>query len=223
MTIPLWLTRWETFFLVCEATEATDANTTNTGGFILQKIEQKDCRILEGHFMSPLEQHLPHVIPPEVKTAKWVKYSERYTRCLVYQLIRCARVLVNFPAILSGSRWFCRASGAGLWSQLYFIWREQGIMYVQTCKSDTSVAARGWSKTDLRRRDLFQQTNQCCFQGFGRRRTLLARPLVKEYGIGSILLENPFCILSAGWFANFEEINWFCSRCTSCFVMCFSF
>ena len=30
---------------------------------------------------------------------------------------------------------------------------------------------------------------------FGRRRVLMAKPLLKEYGIGSIILENPFCKL----------------------------
>jgi hypothetical protein len=34
-------------------------------------------------------------------------------------------------------------------------------------------------------------------QHFWRRRILLARPLLKEAGIGSILLENPYCILDA--------------------------
>ena len=33
------------------------------------------------------------------------------------------------------------------------------------------------------------------FQGFYRRRMLMARPLLKEYGIASIILENPYCIL----------------------------
>ena len=33
-------------------------------------------------------------------------------------------------------------------------------------------------------------------QGFGRRRSLVARPLLKEAGIGSIILENPYCILA---------------------------
>jgi len=34
-----------------------------------------------------------------------------------------------------------------------------------------------------------------CFQFFWRRRLLMAKPLLKEYGIASIILENPYCIL----------------------------
>lgn len=35
-------------------------------------------------------------------------------------------------------------------------------------------------------------THSNCFQGFWRRRELTALPLLKERGIGALLLENPF-------------------------------
>ena len=45
------------------------------------------------------------------------------------------------------------------------------------------------------------------FQYFWRRRMLMAKPLLKEHGIGSILLENPYCILLS---ASHLCINWKC-------------
>jgi len=33
-------------------------------------------------------------------------------------------------------------------------------------------------------------------QGFGRRRRMFAKPLLKDHGIASIILENPYCILA---------------------------
>ena len=50
------------------------------------------------------------------------------------------------------------------------------------------------NKTKQNKTFLLQKLRNLFLQGFGRRRTLLARPLVKEFGIGSIILENPFCI-----------------------------
>jgi hypothetical protein len=40
----------------------------------------------------------------------------------------------------------------------------------------------------------------CSLQGFGRRRELMAKPLLQEEGIASLILENPFCILLKHYF-----------------------
>lgn len=41
---------------------------------------------------------------------------------------------------------------------------------------------------------LFPSHTASLVQFFGRRRVLMAKPLLKEAGIGSIILENPFCM-----------------------------
>lgn len=85
---------------------------------------QKECRILEGHFISPFTEHLPGIMPKETEMAR-------------------------FQVILPTS-WKTKLKPVCL-----------------------HLAGTG---------DHY----------FWRRRTLLARPLLKEAGIGSILLENPY-------------------------------
>jgi hypothetical protein len=86
---------------------------------------QKECRIIEGHFISPFTKHLPGIMPKEIEMAR-------------FQMI------------------------------LPKVWPNPGRKPV--C---IHLAGTG---------DHY----------FWRRRTLLARPLLKEAGIASILLENPY-------------------------------
>lgn len=85
----------------------------------------KECRIIEGHFVSPFCKHLPGIMPPETETAR-------------FQMI--------LPKVWPDSR-----------------------------KRPVCVHLAGTGD-----------------HYYWRRRTLLARPLLKEAGIASILLENPF-------------------------------
>ncbi|XP_074107923.1 protein ABHD18 [Cotesia typhae] len=87
--------------------------------------EWSDCHIIEGNFETPFEQHLPNIMPEEIKTS-------------YFQLI------------------------------LPLKWTSQKIKPV--C---LHLAGTG---------DHY----------FWRRRNLIAKPLLKESGIGSLLLENPF-------------------------------
>lgn len=87
--------------------------------------EWSDCHVLEGHFQSPFDYHLPGIMPEETKTA-------------------------HFQMILPKK------------------WTSHKIKPI--C---LHLAGTG---------DHF----------FWRRRNLIAKPLLKESGIGSILLENPF-------------------------------
>jgi len=38
--------------------------------FILQSYESGDCRVLEGHFLSPFAIHHPEIMPKVAKTAR---------------------------------------------------------------------------------------------------------------------------------------------------------
>ncbi|XP_064637354.1 protein ABHD18-like [Lineus longissimus] len=83
-----------------------------------------DCRLIEGHFLSPFEKMLPGIMPKEVKTAR-------------FQML--------FPIQWRGNL------------------------------KPTVLHLAGTGD-----------------HHFNRRRFLLARPLLKEYGIASIILENPY-------------------------------
>lgn len=85
---------------------------------------QTDCRILEGHFMSPFPQYLPGVVPKESETA-------------YFQMVLPKQWKTHLRPII------LHLAGTGD----HFFWR---------------------------------------------RRALMARPLLKETGIASIILENPF-------------------------------
>ncbi|XP_036407209.1 protein ABHD18 [Megalops cyprinoides] len=91
--------------------------------FIDKVEEQTDCKILSGHFISPLEHSVPGILPPESVKAR-------------FQFIVPKR------------------------------WRK----YKPVC---IHLAGTG---------DHF----------FWRRRTLMARPMIKETGMASLLLENPY-------------------------------
>jgi len=48
----------------------------------------KECRFIEGHFVSPFSKHLPGIMPPETETA-WlvgfhgIKFENRSLSCLM--------------------------------------------------------------------------------------------------------------------------------------------
>uniref|UniRef100_A0A8C9SF07 Abhydrolase domain containing 18 n=1 Tax=Scleropages formosus TaxID=113540 RepID=A0A8C9SF07_SCLFO len=94
--------------------------------FIDKAEEQTDCKILNGHFISPLEYNLPGVLPPESVKARF-----------------------------------------------QFIVPKKWKKYRPVC---IHLAGTG---------DHF----------FWRRRTLMAKPMIKETGMASLLLENPYYIL----------------------------
>ncbi|XP_070554145.1 protein ABHD18-like [Ptychodera flava] len=83
-----------------------------------------ECRLLEGHFLSPLQVHLPNIMPKEVETAR-------------FQMILPKKWKTKLKPVC------VHLAGTGD----HYYWR---------------------------------------------RRTMMARPLLKEYGIASILLENPY-------------------------------
>jgi len=39
---------------------------------LIQDEVQKECRIIEGHFVSPFSKHLPGIMPPETEIARQV-------------------------------------------------------------------------------------------------------------------------------------------------------
>jgi len=86
---------------------------------------QKECRVIEGHFVSPFTKHLPGIMPKETEIAK-------------FQMI------------------------------LPKVWPDK-------TRKPVCIHLAGTGD-----------------HYFWRRRTLLARPLLKEAGIASILLENPY-------------------------------
>ncbi|KAI1883818.1 hypothetical protein AGOR_G00235920 [Albula goreensis] len=94
--------------------------------FIDKVEEQTDCKILNGHFISPLEHTVPGILPPESVKARF--------------------------QFLVPKRW---------------------KKYKPVC---IHLAGTG---------DHF----------FWRRRTMMARPMIKETGMASLLLENPYYIL----------------------------
>ncbi|KAJ8382451.1 hypothetical protein SKAU_G00032290 [Synaphobranchus kaupii] len=94
---------------------------------VIEKVEeQTDCKILNGHFISPLEHAVPGILPPE-------------------------SVKARFQFLVPKT------------------WKK----YKPVC---IHLAGTG---------DHF----------FWRRRTLMARPMIKETGMASLLLENPYYIL----------------------------
>ncbi|XP_077983740.1 protein ABHD18-like [Glandiceps talaboti] len=83
-----------------------------------------ECRLIDGHFLSPLQVHLPGIMPKEIETAR-------------FQMILPKKWKTDHKPIC------IHLAGTGD----HYFWR---------------------------------------------RRTMMARPLLKEYGIASILLENPY-------------------------------
>ncbi|XP_042193019.1 protein ABHD18 isoform X1 [Callorhinchus milii] len=92
---------------------------------LIDKVEeQADCKIMNGHFISPMDHYLPGIMPSETVTARFQ----------------------------------------------FIIPKEWKSKYRPVC---VHLAGTG---------DHF----------YWRRRTLMARPMIKEAGIGSLLLENPY-------------------------------
>ncbi|XP_022099609.1 protein ABHD18-like [Acanthaster planci] len=92
--------------------------------FIDKNEQRGECRILEGHFVSPFAKYIKGIMPKEVETAR-------------------------FQVILPST------------------WKSE--------RKPICIHLAGTGD-----------------HGFWRRRTIMARPLLKEHGIASIILENPF-------------------------------
>ncbi|KAH3832402.1 hypothetical protein DPMN_105688, partial [Dreissena polymorpha] len=92
--------------------------------YIDKETVSADGRLLEGHFLCPVNEHCPGIMPKEVETARF--------------------------EMLLPNKW----------------------------------------KTDLH--PMCLHMGGTGDHGFGRRRRMMAKPLLKEHGIGSVILENPY-------------------------------
>ena len=67
---------------------------------LLQDEMHKECRIIEGHFVSPLSQHLPGIMPPETEIARQVDVIN--ICCIVLPLsCRTSLLLISSSCIFS--------------------------------------------------------------------------------------------------------------------------
>lgn len=125
---------------------------------ITKKKKYSDSTLIEGNFTTPLELHIPGVVPEAAQKAyfqllipnKW-KNEEHKPICI-------------------------HLAGTGDHVSKLGFYRLRIAVKAKPFKQNESICA----------------FCICIFQFFWRRRNFIAKPLLKEANIGSIILENPF-------------------------------
>ncbi|KAG8321038.1 hypothetical protein J6590_054991 [Homalodisca vitripennis] len=149
--------------------------------------EWSDCRVMEGHFRSPFVHYLPGLLPVESENAhfqvilpkKWA--SEYYKPICLHMAGTGDHMYGMEPSLVEKSHWLLETFAKGV---------EQLFLFSKKKSENQLIYADQAIKTANSEPDSNVLTLLVAY--FWRRRQLIAKPLLKEAGISSILLENPF-------------------------------